>query len=623
MNKDPECRPASLKLKPLAQNILAGKRLNRRGEYQSEPTSVLDIRSPSPTSTLSNSYGGFFPENGQLLESPAAAHLFSKDASANLWQLQEIAETPVNDAPVSQIHDAPETMGMEYLQNIFLDPATATAESSYPRNICNSHSNAFAESLPSLGFPGDVFGEISGQSLPTTAETSSSQLFLPSIDNALPASDFNQNLKYCSVQRQISDAQKPVYNVSLPLPQIADCSVQSQAESDWISAAQKRAPAEPQGALISQQFAESAKYIERGCLDYAKAILARLNHSLESPSGRPAHHRATFYFKEALAALLLQSKPTRNPSLRRIITKITACKNFSEISPIPHFMTVTSSQVFLEALEHAEKIHIIDLDFDFSGYGGQWASFLQEISCRTKPISVRLTAVVAHETLETNLIRQSLCGYAETLNVRLEFQTLEAEALAAGLLQLKEEESVAVNYSIEMQRSLLRKGMPQDSLLNLIKHFRPKTVVVAEKEQTEKLQSGGYSFSEELQECLGFYAHFFESLETLKTSADRIESVEKFILAVNIQNFVKAAVASYNYSYSTWKDAFIAAGFRPQSMSSFTEKQAEWLLRSPQKGYSAVGFYFQAVRNEQQQMFRIGWKDRTLATVSAWNMGLF
>ncbi|KAK3430006.1 hypothetical protein EUGRSUZ_E01510 [Eucalyptus grandis] len=204
---------------------------------------------------------------------------------------------------------------------------------------------------------------------------------------------------------------------------------------------------------IAEQLFKAVELIETGNSVLAQGILARLNHQL-SPIGKP-FHRAAFYVKEALQ-LLLHANSTNHPpafSPFSLIYKIGAFKSFSEISPVLQFANFTCNQAFLEALEGFERVHIISFDI---GYGGQWASLMQELALRNGGApSLKITAFASpttHDEVELTLTQENLKHFANEINVALEFEVINIEALSSTPwplpLNVPDGEAIAVNLPI-------------------------------------------------------------------------------------------------------------------------------------------------------------------------------
>lgn len=714
LDRNTETRPPLLNLKLLQSNGIPAQANNKRtyirSEYQSEPTSVLDIRSPSPTSTLSVSFGGstdggFFRENacdGQLLD--CIGVMDSKDGGS--WQLQNVIrhdnEFQVTETETVNVNPNV-SLGMEYLENILLQSPESNHNSQIPclmgehflmgneyalpgikaeeavlqhtqfNEPTDAQLSEFLCGNPEMNpftFIGDNVGHALSSfalSTPSTAVFQpSSALMTPNIHGPNPhphsfTPDFKpfkvpMDEKHPELQHPYgANPSYPEKNVVFPMPAAPRGHMgvahegfpdfekslhwqqmqQREFQPAWKTMMNRgvREPLFPpvkqewplrthqgkidmdevQKSALLQQLLDSAKYVELGSLEIAQAILARLNQYV-SPRGK-ALQRATYYFKEALGGLrpLQQTNSKSHLSPLQLVQKINACKNFSEISPIPYFANFTANQVLLEALATVDKIHIIDFDM---GLGGQWASFLQEIASRPGgPPALTLTAV-GYESMEMHLIRENLCIFAENLDIPFTFQVVEIpqnEDLNLSMLNLKEGETIAVNYSLGMHGLLSKDSIA--SILHLIKRLYPKIVVVVDHEN-EQL---GSSFAQKFLEALHFYALLFESLEAVHVNMDTIEMIEKFVMAPRICNVVEAAYKRQREGENLphWRSLFQAQGFTPMMISNFTHKQAESLSRNRQQRF---GFCFEAVKKQQEQILLLGWQRQVLVSVSAWNV---
>ncbi|XP_057847010.1 GRAS family protein RAM1 [Cryptomeria japonica] len=697
LSRNLETRPPHLNLKLVQpnspQNQVINKRFYGRSEFQTEPTSVLDIRSPSPTSTLSCSFGAstdgaLFRENVCDVQPLDYLNLMdSKDAV--VWQIQSMNGNADEFQPAeTENANANVSMGMEDLESILLESPSNESnnnsqlpclmgEGEYPMHEIKAEPGLqqpefnetmdthFSEDLynNTEANPLAFFGDMIGNPLPPYSSSAAmcplssafnihfpnpTSQFSPDFNSfKMPMDEKPLHLPYNATQTypeknvifSMPDGAQgymgtpyagfPDLQKSLQWQQLQHQDVQpswkgmihrgfrnpllptGKAECSPLSIKCKVESEEVQDMSMVKQLLEAAKCAEIGSIEIAQAILARLNQYL-SPHGKPLQ-RASYYLKEALSGLisLQQSQANSYVSPFQLVQKISACKTFSEYSPISQFATFTANQVLLEALENAERIHIIDFDM---GIGGQWASFLQEIALRPGgPPALRLTAV-GHESMEMHLIRDNLCSFAEKLNIPFTFQIVEVpqnEYLTVSMLHLKEEETVAVNYSLWMQ-GLLSKDFVTN-LLNLIKQIYPKVVVVVDNEN----EQNGASFAQKYLEALHFYALVFESLEVVNMNMESVEMIEKFVMAPRICDVVESAYKRQREGEKLpyWRNMFISAGFSPLVMSNFTQKQAEFLSRNRQLRF---GHCFEAIKKQQEQILLLGWQRRALVSVSAW-----
>ncbi|KAI3892728.1 hypothetical protein MKW92_027555 [Papaver armeniacum] len=359
------------------------------------------------------------------------------------------------------------------------------------------------------------------------------------------------------------------------------------------------------------QLIRAAESVELNDLHLSQMILARLNQTLQNPFGKPLQ-RTAYYFKEALQNYLnlnLTCNVLSSPS--DIVQKIRAYKIFSEISPIPLFANFTANQALLEASDGAMFIHIIDFDI---GLGGQWASYMQAIVCKSKSRdfslpSIRITAIVPEESsLEANLIRENLQQFARELGIRfqLEFVLYNSfELLLFGSIRFNHGEMIAVNLS----PSIFRLLSASDSITGFFRFLRrisPQIVVFVDNE-TCKDTTENSSFRKNFVNGLEFYSALLESLDAANSSdVNLVRRIEKFLIRPKIQTTVTAG----RNCISPWRELLSGAGMMPVALSEFTESQADWLVRRT----NIRGFH---VAKRQGSML-LCWHERELVSTSAW-----
>lgn len=346
-----------------------------------------------------------------------------------------------------------------------------------------------------------------------------------------------------------------------------------------------------------------------GCFDsnelqLAQVILARLNQRLRSPVGKPLQ-RAAFYFKEALQSLLTGSNRTVRSSSSEIVQTIKAYKTFSGISPIPMFVNFTANQAVLEAVSESVFIHIIDFDI---GLGGQYASLMKEIADRDGPSVLRVTAVVPEEyAIETRLIRDNLCQFAEELKIRfhMEFVLIRTfEMLSFKAIKFIDGERTAVHLSPTIFR---RVG---SGFVNDLRRISPNVVVFVDGEGCTDAGGSTSSFRRSFVEGLEFYSVMFDSLDGAVGGAgnDYVRRIEMFLMRPRI--FAAVESAAGRRTTVSWREVLIGAGMRPVVLSQFADFQAECLLRKAQvRGFHVAKRHGELV---------LCWHGRALIATSAW-----
>ncbi|XP_061968745.1 scarecrow-like protein 6 [Populus nigra] len=363
-----------------------------------------------------------------------------------------------------------------------------------------------------------------------------------------------------------------------------------------------------QHAIINP-ICQAAELIETGNPVLAQGILARLNHQLSVPIGKP-YQRTAFYFKEALQLLLNMNNNNSIGTVCNPIFKIGAYKSFSEISPILQFANFTCNQALLEAFEGFERIHVVDFDI---GYGGQWASLMQELALRNGGApSLKITAFVSpssHDELELELgfTQENLRIFASEINMPFELEILSLESLGSGswpmTLCTLGKEVIAVNLPLGVF-SNYPSTLPV--VLRFVKQLSPKVVV--------SLDSGcdrsDLPFAHHINHAIQSYTSLLESLDAVNVNLDILQKIERFLVQPGIERMVLGRHGCSDRT-TPWRSLFLQSGFTPLTFSNFTESQAECLVqRTPVKGFHV---------EKKQSSLVLCWQQRDLVSVSAWS----
>jgi len=359
-----------------------------------------------------------------------------------------------------------------------------------------------------------------------------------------------------------------------------------------------------QQGIIDQLF-KAAELIQIGNTVLAQGILARLNHHL-SPIGKP-FIRASFFCKESLLQLLM-SPNSPNPSPFNLIMKIGAYKSFSEISPLLQFANFTCNQALLEALDGSDQIHVIDFDI---GFGGQWASLMQELAMRGGgPPSLKITAFASpstHDQLELGLTRENLNQFACEINIPFEFEILSLDSLHSASwsqfpLHLSENEAVAVNLPIA---SFSNSQLPLPLILRFVKQLSPKIVVSVDRgcDRTD------LPFPNHVIHALQSYSNLLESLDAVNVNLEALQKVERFLLQPGVEKIIMGRYRSPEKT-PHWRNLFLSSGFSPLTFSNFAESQADCVVkRTPVRGFHV---------EKRQSSLVLCWQRKELISASAW-----
>ncbi|KAM1370114.1 hypothetical protein ACFX15_039854 [Malus domestica] len=362
-----------------------------------------------------------------------------------------------------------------------------------------------------------------------------------------------------------------------------------------------------QQAVIDQLF-NAAELIETGNSVLAQGILARLNHQL-SPIGKP-FSRAAFYFKEALQ-LLLHTNTSSNCSSAlspfSLIFKIGAYKSFSEISPVVQFANFTCNQAILEAVEGFNRVHVIDFDI---GYGGQWASFMQEVALGNGGVpSLKITAFISsstHDEFEVSFTRENLKHFASELNLAFELELVSLESLNSGSwgLPLHASEGVAVAVNLPIG-SFSNNPLSLPLILRFVKQLSPRIVVSLDR-GSDRID---VPFPHQIIQAIHSYSGLLESIDAANVNPDALQKIERYLLQPGIEKIVTGRHLLPKRTPS-WRTLFLSSGFSPLTFSNFTESQAECLVQRTPVG----GFHIE----KKQSSLVLCWQCKDLISASAW-----
>ncbi|XXG45561.1 hypothetical protein AAC387_Pa02g0615 [Persea americana] len=366
--------------------------------------------------------------------------------------------------------------------------------------------------------------------------------------------------------------------------------------------------------LQLEQLIQAAECVDSNDLSLAHAILARLNHQLQFPTGKPLQ-RAAFYFREALESLILRSSSKIVFSPLETLQKISAYKAFSELSPVFQFANFTANQAILEAVSGSGMIHVIDFEI---GLGGQWPPLMQEIAMRCRdsarvlpPPSLRITAIVDEESMETKLAGEVLRSFAREIGIRFQIEFVRLarfETLALAAIGYVEGEAVAVSLTPSIFRRI--DGPNTAGFLRALRRVSPRIAVFVDSECRRDGAGAPASFRRSFIDGLELYTVLLESLDAaaaLGSSAEQIRRIERFLLRPRIS---RAVAAAGDRTLPPWRELLAGSGMSPIPLSELAESQAECLLRRiPLSGFHVA---------KRESSMLLCWQGRELVATSAW-----
>ncbi|EFJ21928.1 GRAS family protein [Selaginella moellendorffii] len=374
-----------------------------------------------------------------------------------------------------------------------------------------------------------------------------------------------------------------------------------------------------EGLGLMDQLLHLAQAIDVGSNHVAQSILARLNQHLFCHQGKRIQ-RLAFYFKEALAARMIDHHPattttttttsaTTTPA--EIFAKVRAYTSFCEISPLLRFAYLSANQAILEAIQGEASVHIVDFD---PGFGSQWAALLEDVARTPAALPqprLRLT-LVGPDPARLGFVVESLREFAGELHLRHTPQFGLVQCAAAGemtppLLGLTDGEPVVVNFMFSLHRSLAARG-GTDAAVSAVMTASPRLVTIAE----EEVDDNDGKFQRRFVETLQYYAFVLDSLGPEDGAG--VLTVEKDILSPGIANAVSLEGARRTERHerlAQWRARLGRGGLEPVPMGEAARMQAECLI----KGHSH-GKNFEVCRDEGGLL--LGWQGKPLVAVSSW-----
>ncbi|MQM22535.1 hypothetical protein Taro_055587 [Colocasia esculenta] len=332
---------------------------------------------------------------------------------------------------------------------------------------------------------------------------------------------------------------------------------------------------------------------------------------------------------QRLGAYMLEGLVARQKASGRTIYHALQCKEprsgdllsynqtLYEICPHLKFGYMAANGAIAEAVRNEDRIHIIDFQI---AQGNQWVTLIQALAARPRcPPRVRITGIgdpVSKYNQGNNLlaVEERLSMMSQKFNIPLEFHPLAvlSSEVTRDMLDIRPEEVLVVNFAFHLHGipdESVDVNNPRDGLLRMVKGLSPKLTTLVEQESN----TNTIPFLARFVETLDYYSAVFESID-VKPRCDSKEriNVEQCCLAKDIVNIIacedKDRVERHEL-LGKWKSRLGMAGFKPYPLSSYVNSVIRALLRSHSDKYTLL---------EKDCEVLLGWKDRNLISVSAW-----
>lgn len=360
------------------------------------------------------------------------------------------------------------------------------------------------------------------------------------------------------------------------------------------------------GIRLVHSLMACAEAVENNNLVVAESLVKQIGFLAVSQVG--AMRKVATYFAEALARRIYRVFPLQHSISDSLEI------NFYETCPYTKFAHFTANQAILEAFQGKSRVHVIDFGIN---QGMQWPALLQALALRPGgPPAFRLTGIgppAADNSDQLQEVGWKLAQLAETIHVQFEYRGFVTNSLAdldASMLDLREDEPVAVNSVFEFHKLLARPGAIE-KVLSVVRKIRPEILTVVEQESNHN----GLRFLDRFTESLHYYSTLFDSVEGSPMNPQNKAMTEVY-LGNQICNVVACEGIDRVERHETlnqWRKRFSSTGFCPVHLGSNAFKQASMLL-----ALFAGGDGYRVEENSGCLM--LGWHTRALIATSAWQL---
>ncbi|XP_057958778.1 protein SHORT-ROOT-like [Malania oleifera] len=353
-------------------------------------------------------------------------------------------------------------------------------------------------------------------------------------------------------------------------------------------------------------------------------LLWMLN-ELASPYG-DCDQKLASYFLQALFCKATESGQRCYKTLTSVAEKsysFDSARNlilrFQEVSPWTTFGHVASNGAILEALEGESKLHIIDISNTLCT---QWPTLLEALATRNDETpSLKLTVVVTINLIRSVMkeVGQRMEKFARLMRVPFEFNVISGLSHLGELtkegLGVQEDEATAVNCIGALRRVEVEE---REAVIRMLHSLRPRVVTVVEEEAD--FSSTRSDFVKCFEECLRFYALYFEMLDEsfVPTNNERLmlerecsRSIVR-ILACDNDDENGGEECERRERGSQWSER-LKESFVPFGFSDDVVDDVKALLRRYRAGWALV-----LPQGDHESGIYLTWKEDPVIWASAW-----
>ncbi|KGN49047.1 scarecrow-like protein 13 [Cucumis sativus] len=289
-----------------------------------------------------------------------------------------------------------------------------------------------------------------------------------------------------------------------------------------------------------------------------------------------------------------------------------------QICPYFKFGYTSANAVIREAMVNEPIIHIIDFQI---AQGSQYISLIQDLANRPggPPALLRITGVDDSQSAHARggglqIVGQNLAQLAQSKGIPFQFHAAAMSGcdVEHSNLIIQPGEALAVNFPYtlhHMPDESVSTQNHRDRLLRLVKSLSPKVVTIIEQESNTNTSP----FLLRFIETLDYYTAMFESIDVARSRDDKQRiRAEQHCVARDIVNMVACEGferVERHELLGKWRMRMRMAGFTPYTMSPSVTGAVRNMLRDFNENYRL---------QEVDGAIYLGWKNRAMATASAW-----